>query len=477
MNNKKPIKVDIDLQKDLFRWGPAPLHYFYQSDFNITIGDGLYEKEYPKYVWPPSIALYMDHKILWMNEFDTLHSKGAEVFEDVFSTGKIKSIRDEYNRRQQVLFNILELVETTALPELSDGHLLSLWRKLHESISSFISPSLVPELCNYGSDSFLEKKLKKLLGETSSSVANLMEILTAPEEISFYQKEEIDLSESVDIKMHQKNYYWIGNSYFKVEILPISFFEDRKREVKSDLQNIAKKRIQKTIDTKKEARDKYGLPDYIIQTGKNIAYDIVWQDDRKRTVLQYLHYKELLLNEIVKRKKLTKDDMLNFSYMEIAEIFSGKECKVLIEDRRKGFSEYITNKRTIFDSFDTKKYFELVQGKKIDDTVDEFKGIVASTGNAIGKVRILSDPEHVDCIKCGEVLVSPMTTPEYIFAMRKSSAIVTDTGGLTSHAAIVSRELQIPCIVGTKIATQVLKDGDMVEVDADKGVVKILKRK
>jgi pyruvate,water dikinase len=61
--------------------------------------------------------------------------------------------------------------------------------------------------------------------------------------------------------------------------------------------------------------------------------------------------------------------------------------------------------------------------------------------------------------------------------IKKCGAIVTDEGGITCHAAVISRELEIPCIVGTKIATQVLKDGDLVEVDANKGVVKILKKK
>lgn len=69
-----------------------------------------------------------------------------------------------------------------------------------------------------------------------------------------------------------------------------------------------------------------------------------------------------------------------------------------------------------------------------------------------------------------------MTSPEYVFAMKKASAAITDTGGLTSHAAIVSRELDIPCIVGTKIATKILKDGDLVEVDANKSIVKIIKK-
>jgi pyruvate,water dikinase len=72
------------------------------------------------------------------------------------------------------------------------------------------------------------------------------------------------------------------------------------------------------------------------------------------------------------------------------------------------------------------------------------------------------------------VLVTSMTTPDFIVAMKKAGAIVTDEGGLSCHAAIVSRELKIPCVIGTKIATKVFKDGDRVEVDANKGIVKIL---
>ena len=68
-----------------------------------------------------------------------------------------------------------------------------------------------------------------------------------------------------------------------------------------------------------------------------------------------------------------------------------------------------------------------------------------------------------------------MTHPQMISGMIKASAFVTDEGGVTCHAAIVSREMNKPCIIGTKVATQVLKDGDVVEVDANNGVVKILK--
>lgn len=70
-----------------------------------------------------------------------------------------------------------------------------------------------------------------------------------------------------------------------------------------------------------------------------------------------------------------------------------------------------------------------------------------------------------------------MTTPNMISAMKCAAAFITDEGGITCHAAIISRELKKPCIIGTKIATKILKDGDIVEIDADNGVIKVLDKK
>jgi pyruvate,water dikinase len=80
-------------------------------------------------------------------------------------------------------------------------------------------------------------------------------------------------------------------------------------------------------------------------------------------------------------------------------------------------------------------------------------------------------------MKRGVILVTSMTSPDYIHAMRIAKAIITDVGGLMSHAAVVSRELGIPCIVNTKIATKVLKDGDLIEVNANTGIIRLLKKK
>lgn len=103
------------------------------------------------------------------------------------------------------------------------------------------------------------------------------------------------------------------------------------------------------------------------------------------------------------------------------------------------------------------------------------KGLPASPGIATGKVHIIADPKDIDQFAPGEVLVTLMTSPDWVPAMKKAAAIITDQGGMTCHAAIVSREMQIPCIVGTKscgkAVTTTLHDGDQVTVDAKNGVV------
>lgn len=98
-------------------------------------------------------------------------------------------------------------------------------------------------------------------------------------------------------------------------------------------------------------------------------------------------------------------------------------------------------------------------------------GAAASPGIGTGIVRILKSPKEIEKVKEGDVLVAPMTSPDYVPAMKKAAAIITDQGGLTSHAAIVSRELGVPCVVGTKEATTKLKDGSIVTVDGGKGAI------
>jgi phosphoenolpyruvate synthase/pyruvate phosphate dikinase len=110
--------------------------------------------------------------------------------------------------------------------------------------------------------------------------------------------------------------------------------------------------------------------------------------------------------------------------------------------------------------------------------VNEEGLIVGQTGNkglSTGTVKVITKQSEFNKMEKGDVLVTTMTTPDYVPLMQKANAIVTDIGGLLCHAAIISRELGVPCVIGTKFATQLLKDGDQVEVDANKGRVRLIK--
>lgn len=112
---------------------------------------------------------------------------------------------------------------------------------------------------------------------------------------------------------------------------------------------------------------------------------------------------------------------------------------------------------------------------KIKSKFVKIKGNGACAGKALGTARIVFEYAQLKKVKKGDILVTPMTTPDFLPAMKRAMAFVTDEGGITSHAAIVDREMNKPCIIGTKIATEVLKDGDKIEVDANSGIVRILK--
>ena len=105
------------------------------------------------------------------------------------------------------------------------------------------------------------------------------------------------------------------------------------------------------------------------------------------------------------------------------------------------------------------------------ETEAELKGLGASPGIGVGKARLVLNPNELAKIQKGEILVTKMTTPDYVPAMMKAAGIVTDEGGMTSHAAIVSRELGVPCVVGTGRATKALTQDTLLTVDGTKGLV------
>lgn len=103
-----------------------------------------------------------------------------------------------------------------------------------------------------------------------------------------------------------------------------------------------------------------------------------------------------------------------------------------------------------------------------------FKALAANSGTATGKIRIIKDQEDSLLFQTGEILVTKMTDPSMVIMMAKALAIITDTGGITCHAAITSREMGVPCVVAAKTATQDLKTGQTVMVDGGKGEIYLI---
>jgi phosphohistidine swiveling domain-containing protein len=165
---------------------------------------------------------------------------------------------------------------------------------------------------------------------------------------------------------------------------------------------------------------------------------------------------------------ISSDDVL---FMTFDEFVKGSIPKD-IELRKKGYVYYMGKVYTpeSVELF-AKEHNIVILEDKVGD-VSDVKGIVACKGVVRGVARIVLERSQLGKVNVGDVLVSSMTTPDFLPAMSKAAAFVTDEGGITCHASIVAREMKKPCVIGTKISTRVFKDGDLIEVDAEKGVVR-----
>ncbi|MDO8499224.1 MAG: PEP-utilizing enzyme [bacterium] len=195
-------------------------------------------------------------------------------------------------------------------------------------------------------------------------------------------------------------------------------------------------------------------------------------DDACDLMYQYLYL-------IAAEKGWPKNLMKFFLIQELKKAVMAKQKYSFTEvEKRKDGCAYFAGKLFTENDISTAlkiRGYKLID-KKILSAATQLKGFSASPGQARGKVKVVMNRDQLNKIMPGDILVSPMTTPAYLPAMTKAAAFVTDEGGIICHAAIVAREMKKPCIVGTKVATKILQDGDLVEVDAHNGIVKIIER-
>jgi len=185
------------------------------------------------------------------------------------------------------------------------------------------------------------------------------------------------------------------------------------------------------------------------------------------------------LTECAEKWEMSYEELRGLSSHEIeAYLDSGSnsiELPTNYDERKQGYGCYVDDngKERVVTGIEYQEIYDAVVKVDIKEGV-EVKGTVASKGEPVtGVVKILIEPKDFAKFEEGDILVAPETTPDFVPYMKKASAIVTDRGGITSHASIVSRELGIPCVIGTTVGTQVLKDGMKVVVNTDDGTVTI----
>ena len=486
----------INPKHKLFRWGPIDAKVIYTDVWmhgldstlkNFGIG------------WPDVLTHLSKGKVLVICDHKNLYDAGEKIFNSQILDTKI--FKQNYNlfvkQTKQILAFERIVNNTKKMNSFNEKELLKLFNSWSKAYYLFWTYGYIAELGNWGGEQILTRRLKELKLEDHE----ILEKLSAPSKLSFFQNEEADFfkvrlirdttQQNKALIKHQKKYYWLKNSYNGAIVLDMVYFREELDNVSlmqaKDKLNAIKKYTLGVEKAREGIIKKYKMDNEIANIAEKLAFSIWWQDFRKK----YIYIANHVIAQILKQASIIKpvqfEDLEFYTLSEISNLLIGnKEVEIKdIIDRRKAFTLYYhaNGRLEYLNSQQSAKVMAPFLNNNVKADVKEFKGIVVSVGKInqkeksnlekfTGTVKILFTPKDIHKLQKGEILVAPMTSPDYIFAMRKSSAIITDEGGLTSHAAIVSRELGIPCIVGTGIATKVLKDNDKIMIDIKKGVIK-----
>lgn len=410
---------------------------------------------------------------------------------------------NEWHKRIKKFNKIMKEIDKIDLSKLSDSKLLKLYYKWYNAYLEEYGIAIgIQDAFSMHADDFLMPHFKEIILNKGfeQKFNEYYTTLFSPIDESFITREyrdrlkllcEIKKGKDINSKgimkkleKHAKKYHWTQNNYAKDVCLDAEYFKkqiieitdkDPVKELKQLDNNLKEIKLKKQKIIKELKFDEKS--NNLIKISEVFAY---MQDERKKYVLIATHYESMFIDEFGKRLNLDRKHM-EYTYIhELKELLEKKRNKQEIS------ANIFEERRSSVIVIQTLKGYEVISGEiaekvhktifdKEEKTMMEIKGTIASEGIAKGIVKIVKTTHNLINFNQNDILVASMTRPEMITAMKKAAAIVTDEGGITSHAAIISRELKIPCIIGTKIATKVLKDGDMVEVNANKGVVRKLR--
>lgn len=383
--------------------------------------------------------------------------------------------------------------ETLNYKKTNNDKLAELFKRF---CNEYESISIYGEVVPFCLEVALTKKLKNLLerqfpGITQEERDQIFTMLSSPYEISFVAREEKDLysiallpaSRQMNaLRNHTRLFSWVPFDYIG-PAWDFEYFHDRfqrmtelsREEVKNKTEEM-KNRGKHLEKQQQQIIEKYNLPSDTVFEFK-LLQQCSWQFDQKKELLTQAHYNlSFLLKEIASRLKIEFSLIYYALPQEIVSSLKGKKIinNYLLGQRQKhsvliseeGVSRFVSG-------VEEQEWLARIQKDTpaTTETTSSVAGMVAYPGKIKGTASVILSPRHIADMHQGDILITTMTSVDFVPAMRMASAIITDIGGITSHAAIVSRELKIPCIVGTKNATKIFQTGDEVIVDGEKGIV------
>jgi len=318
-----------------------------------------------------------------------------------------------------------------------------------------------------------------------SEPAVIFSLLSSPTKESALKKEEKGLlylaakkAGRKQLAAHARKYEWLNYQY-KGPAFDFQYFENRFGALKPAQANrILKEMETRDIETekrKKKILKSLELDSYELKLIRMAQEMVFIKDFRKEALYHGTYCYEPFFREVGRRFSLSLDQVRAMDYWEIVEALKTRKVDVDELNRRLEFV-------VVFATPASLNYYTGNSGKNILKKItwektrqkrsNEFTGTCAYPGKVRGKVRIINVPEDMVKMKKGDILVAHNTNPNLVLAMKLAGALVSGAGGLTCHTAIVARELRTPSIVGIAGIDKILKDGDRVEVDANRGIVR-----
>ena len=335
-------------------------------------------------------------------------------------------------------------------------------------------------------------ELKKIIG--NEQTLETMPIITAPEkvtpiisaEIATLKLAQIELQSAPAQRLARKmaaQYGWMSVYNFNDNPRTTEYYLREAKELQKS--NINLKEKLTGISNQRKTGQKYyrlfirGIKDPLLKNQIGLLHQMGYLRDFRESVRDKLTLMEKPLYQAISRQLgFSMEETTALMTAEIAQaLFSEKirrSCREKAKKRLSGFVYIFKNGRekVVENEFEIREY---AKSQVNEDLTKELTGKVAYNGGIVrGRAKIVYSGGEVGKVLPGDVLITPATKPDFVPAMKNAVAIVTDEGGLTSHAAIVARELKKPCIIGTKLSTRMFKDGDLIQVDSNTGVVKKL---